>query len=75
VGYRQVWDFLEGRIDSEEMIFKGIVATRQLAKRQMTWLRGWDNLHWLDSLDAQLSHNALSTLEKEMDLAAYLKNA
>lgn len=75
VGYRQVWDFLEGRIDSEEMIFKGVVATRQLAKRQMTWLRGWDNLHWLDSLDAQLSHNALSVLEKEMDLAAYLKHA
>lgn len=75
VGYRQVWDFLEGRIDSEEMIFKGIVATRQLAKRQITWLRGWDNLHWLDSLDAQLSHNALSILENKMDLAAYLKNA
>ncbi len=75
VGYRQVWDFLEGRIDSEEMIFKGIVATRQLAKRQITWLRGWDNLHWLDSLDAQLSENALSILGKEMDLVAYLKNA
>ena len=39
VGYRQVWDFLENRIDCEEMIFKGVVATRQLAKRQMTWLR------------------------------------
>ena len=75
VGYRQVWDFLEGRIDSEEMIFRGIVATRQLAKRQITWLRGWDNLHWLDSLDTQLSENALTVLEKEMDLAAYLKNA
>jgi tRNA dimethylallyltransferase len=39
VGYRQIWQFLEGRLSREEMIYKGIVATRQLAKRQMTWLR------------------------------------
>jgi len=31
------------------VVYKGICATRQLAKRQMTWLRGWEGVHWLDS--------------------------
>jgi tRNA dimethylallyltransferase len=39
VGYRQVWQYLAGELNQDEMIFKSIVATRQLAKRQMTWLR------------------------------------
>lgn len=39
VGYRQVWQFLDGDANREEMISKAIAATRQLAKRQMTWLR------------------------------------
>lgn len=52
VGYRQVWDYLEGRLSKDEMIERGIIATRQLAKRQFTWLRGWENnptasLNWL----------------------------
>ena len=50
VGYRQVWDYLDGRLGREEMAERGIIATRQLAKRQFTWLRGWEDLHWLDSL-------------------------
>ena len=50
VGYRQVWDYLEGRLSHAEMQERGVIATRQLAKRQFTWLRGWDGLHWLDSL-------------------------
>ena len=49
VGYRQMWHYLEGNYDHDEMIYRGIVATRQLAKRQFTWLRGWENLHWLDT--------------------------
>jgi len=52
VGYRQVWDFFEGRLNHEEMIERGIIATRQLAKRQITWLRSWEKnpnsrLNWL----------------------------
>jgi tRNA dimethylallyltransferase len=47
VGYRQVCDYLEGRLSYEEMVTKAINATRQLAKRQMTWLRGWKNLNWV----------------------------
>lgn len=39
VGYRQAWDYLEGSINYEEMRERGIIATRQLAKRQLTWLR------------------------------------
>lgn len=47
VGYRQVWDYLDGALNREEMIERGIIATRQLAKRQFTWLRGWPDLYWL----------------------------
>jgi tRNA dimethylallyltransferase len=39
VGYRQAWEFLDGRIDAATLRAKGIAATRQLAKRQLTWLR------------------------------------
>lgn len=49
VGYRQVWDYLDGQLTRDEMIQRGIIATRQLAKRQFTWLRSWDHTHWLDS--------------------------
>ncbi|MCX5508842.1 tRNA (adenosine(37)-N6)-dimethylallyltransferase MiaA [Pseudomonas sp. BJa3] len=50
VGYRQVWDYLDGKLTENEMRERGIIATRQLAKRQFTWLRGWSDVHWLDSL-------------------------
>ncbi len=49
VGYRQMWSYLAGEIPYDEMVYRGICATRQLAKRQMTWLRGWEGVHWLDS--------------------------
>ncbi|UNH38716.1 tRNA (adenosine(37)-N6)-dimethylallyltransferase MiaA [Moellerella wisconsensis] len=49
VGYRQMWSYLAGEIDYDEMVFRGVCATRQLAKRQITWLRSWENVHWLDS--------------------------
>lgn len=44
VGYRQMWEYLDGTLDYEEMIFRGVVATRQLAKRQLTWLRNWQGM-------------------------------
>ena len=47
VGYRQICQYLDGKISYDEMIFKGITATRQLAKRQMTWLKSWDDIIWL----------------------------
>ena len=39
VGYRQVWEYLDGQTDWEEMRYKSLAATRQLGKRQLTWLR------------------------------------
>ncbi len=52
VGYRQVWDFLDGEISYEIMVDKAIIATRQLAKRQFTWLRSWQGLHQIATPDA-----------------------
>ena len=49
VGYRSMWSYLEGEISYDEMVYRGVCATRQLAKRQITWLRGWEGVHWLDS--------------------------
>ncbi len=63
VGYRQMWEYFAGNWDYETMQFKGIVATRQLAKRQVTWLRSWKNLHWLDTNDADIVSNALKLIE------------
>jgi tRNA dimethylallyltransferase len=49
VGYRQVWKYLSGHYDYDAMIERGIIATRQLAKRQLTWLRSWPALTGLGS--------------------------
>ena len=48
VGYRQVWRYLDGEIDRATMRDAGIAATRQLARRQMTWLRGWPGVAWVE---------------------------
>ncbi|MCC4274920.1 tRNA (adenosine(37)-N6)-dimethylallyltransferase MiaA [Marinomonas communis] len=66
VGYRQLWQYLEGEDSLEDAIFKGIVATRQLAKRQHTWLRGWDNLVIFDSLQKDLLGQTLKYLQSEI---------
>ena len=47
VGYRQAWDYLDGRVSRQEMSERAIAATRQLAKRQLTWLRSWPGLEIL----------------------------
>jgi len=62
VGYRQVWDCLDGKIDYDAMVDKGIIATRQLAKRQLTWLRSWPDVIWLDSDDGDLLGTALKSM-------------
>ncbi|WP_252178164.1 tRNA (adenosine(37)-N6)-dimethylallyltransferase MiaA [Endozoicomonas sp. 4G] len=63
VGYRQVWGYLEGEMDYATMVEKGVVATRQLAKRQLTWLRSWPDIHWLDSLSENRLEEALKWLK------------
>ncbi len=66
VGYRQVWDYLAGNCDHATMMERGIAATRQLAKRQLTWLRGWEHLQelpcQLDGQDVKFVENHLKTL-------------
>jgi len=63
VGYRQVWDYLEGRSDRAALREKGIAATRQLAKRQLTWLRAWEDVAPLDCLAGDPVGQAAGILE------------
>ncbi len=62
VGYRQVWEYLEGELDLRGLRDRGIAATRQLAKRQLTWLRSTQDLHRFDCLDGQLAEQVLTFL-------------
>lgn len=64
VGYRQAWAYLDGEYAYDEMIERGIIATRQLAKRQFTWLRSWDDVEWLDSLSCNKMSQVLKRLER-----------
>ncbi len=75
VGYRQLWQHLSGEIQLEEAVERGIAATRQLAKRQLTWLRKWPDLQWICTDDAgnvvetTLSHSrGADSLRNPVDL-------
>ena len=54
VGYRQVWDYLEGEIDATQLRERAIAATRQLAKRQLTWLRSFKGMDRAETLESAL---------------------
>jgi tRNA dimethylallyltransferase len=72
VGYRQVWEYLDEKYDYTTMIEKGIAATRQLAKRQYTWLRSWSNLHALDcTLDVEDGNIVKNVLKNQLAAANY----
>lgn len=60
VGYRQMWMYFAHEINRDDMVYRSICATRQLAKRQITWLRSWQNLHRLDSERPDLAINTIS---------------
>lgn len=63
VGYRQVWEYLDGRLSREEMVERAVVATRQLAKRQLTWLRNWPSaVEWLEPGVADSAENIFNNL-------------
>jgi tRNA dimethylallyltransferase len=66
VGYRQALAYLNGDYDLAELRDKGIFATRQLAKRQLTWLRGMDDTIELDCLDEHLNALVLSEINQFM---------
>ncbi len=62
VGYRQVWAYLEGSLDKAAMVERGIVATRQFAKRQLTWLRAEKEASWLNSQGDNLLEAVIARL-------------
>ena len=63
VGYRQVWEYLSGKNSYNEMVERALAATRQLAKRQLTWLRRWPECHWLDGQGRNSLEDALKIID------------
>ncbi len=70
VGYRQMWQYLEGQLDRAAMREKGIIATRQLAKRQMTWLRSWPELQTFDCLAPGVAGDIAQDISRFLKTAA-----
>src|SRR6185295_14765880 len=64
VGYRQAWQALEDPRDMALVEARGVAATRQLAKRQLTWLRAMDDVERLDCLDPGLAYEAGDRVER-----------
>ncbi|MDP2254031.1 MAG: tRNA (adenosine(37)-N6)-dimethylallyltransferase MiaA, partial [Thiobacillus sp.] len=69
VGYRQAWAFLEGEIDRAGLREQGLAATRQLAKRQLTWLRSWPDAVALDALADDLDAQAFDQVARHQNPA------
>lgn len=67
VGYRQAWDHLSGRISLEELREQGIAATRQLAKRQLTWLRSAEEFTEFDCLAENVGDRVLEYIRQELE--------
>jgi tRNA dimethylallyltransferase len=66
VGYRQAWSYLEGDLDMAGLLAQGAAATRQLAKRQLTWLRGWQGAHEVDCMDAPQMEGVLEMVRAHL---------
>ncbi len=64
VGYRQMLRYLQGEYSYDQMIERGIIATRQLAKRQFTWLRSEKDTNWLNEERKNVLEQALKTISK-----------
>ena len=63
VGYRQVWQYLDDEVDYDGMVESSIIATRQLAKRQLTWLRSWPSLQSLSNSSAHSVQHVLKYMD------------
>jgi tRNA dimethylallyltransferase len=68
VGYRQAWSFFEGEIDYGEMVRRAVIATRQLAKRQITWLRRETTALWYDSGEQSAQNFAVGKIAKFLEM-------
>jgi tRNA dimethylallyltransferase len=66
VGYRQVWEYLEGAFDEATMKARAVAATRQLAKRQLTWLRSFSDLVRLEAGGSREASAALEQVAREL---------
>jgi tRNA dimethylallyltransferase len=66
VGYRQVWEMLEGQVAPAELRDRGVFATRQFAKRQLTWLRSMEGLATIDPLAANHGDAVLAAVEMHL---------
>ena len=66
MGYRQVLKYLSGDYDLETCIEKAIIATRQMAKRQLTWLRAQNDTIWFDSEDSLVQAQVTSHLTRNI---------
>jgi len=62
VGYRQAWQYLDGDLDGDGLVERGIIATRQFAKRQLTWLRRETDADWHDPRDADTTSRVIQAL-------------
>jgi tRNA dimethylallyltransferase len=63
VGYRQLWEYLDGQGSREAAIRKGIVATRRLAKRQLTWMRAEQDERQFDCLSPNVAAQVIDTIQ------------
>jgi len=66
VGYRQLWQYMSGALSWSDAQDAAIAATRQLAKRQLTWLRRWQNLQCFDMMNADLSSKSLDWITRQL---------
>ena len=66
VGYRQVWEYVAGDCSLDEARYRALVATRQLAKRQLTWLRAEQDTHCFDPLEGDVLEPISTTLATEL---------
>jgi len=69
VGYRQVWEYLDGKMSYADMAYRGVTATRQFAKRQLTWLRAEPQAAWFDSLAPELLSDVVRFLKASKVIA------
>lgn len=69
VGYRQLWQHLDGECDLDEAVRRGVVATRRYAKRQLTWLRSEPDVTWFDSGAASLAEHACAAAARQLAAA------
>jgi tRNA dimethylallyltransferase len=66
VGYRQVIEYLQGKTDYDEMRTRAVNATRQLAKRQLTWIRGYPGVETLECLETGLTRRGLGLIGSKL---------